>query len=147
MKSEKLQIEQSDSKIAYVARDDCKFEFMRSSGKGGQNVNKTETKVRAIIAIGSLKNLDQIAKDRIRTQWQNRIHDDKLSVVIQTERSRERNIEIALKTLNDMIAKALEPHKERIPTEPPETSRLRRLEEKRRISLRKQERTKIKDVE
>lgn len=147
MKRKELKIERDDRRNLYVNRGDCSFEFMRSGGKGGQHRDKAETKVRVSIEIGALKKLSDEEKEGVRRLWASRIHNDKLSVTIQSQRSREQNIKIALNELNDMVAKGREPEKERIPTEPSERARQKRFEEKQKVSRLKRERVEIKDFE
>ena len=65
------------------------FSFSRSSGPGGQNVNKLNTKVTARIKIGEITVLSNKEKNRIRGKLRNRINEeDELVLHVQDERSK-----------------------------------------------------------
>ncbi len=119
---------------------DIKFKAVRASGPGGQNTNRRSTKVQLWIRIGNLP-LTEIEKKRIRTKLKNLInHNDELEVESEAERSQEKNRDIAVEKINQLISEALKVPKKRIPTSPSRSSENRRIAEKKIISEKKKSR-------
>ncbi len=113
--------------------------YARSSGAGGQNVNKRDTKALVRWHIEGSQTFTHEQKQRIRVALQNRINAEGfLYADCEQERSREQNRMIAMETIQALVAEALTPVKERIPTKPTEGSRKRRLDEKTLQSRKKQ---------
>lgn len=109
--------------------------FARGSGPGGQNVNKTETKVEARWHVGASMSVTDDEKMLLRAKLGNRLTvGDELVVTASEERSQEQNRSRAVKRLQDIVRRALTPEKRRIPTKPTRASRKRRLEVKARRS-------------
>ncbi|WP_372754004.1 alternative ribosome rescue aminoacyl-tRNA hydrolase ArfB [Labilibaculum sp.] len=122
------------------------FEFItsRSSGPGGQNVNKVNSKVELRFAIFESEQLTQKEKERIFLKLYHRISNDGiLSVTAQTERSQLKNKEIAIKKFYQWIEIALQPTKTRKKTKPTKASKERRLDEKQAKSQKKENRKKL----
>lgn len=121
-----------------IPEDEIEFQFSRSSGKGGQNVNKVETKVEVRFNIDRSKAFSDKEKEKIKESLVNRItKEGDLIVASEEERSQLDNRRIALEKLNEMIKKALRPEKERIPTKPSKSIKERRLKEKKIVSKKK----------
>lgn len=113
--------------------------YARSSGAGGQNVNKRDTKALVRWHIEGSPTFTHEQKQRIRVALQNRINAEGfLYADCEQERSREQNRMIAMETIQALVTEALTPVKERIPTKPTEGSRKRRLDEKTLQSRKKQ---------
>jgi len=110
-------------------------EFVRSSGPGGQNVNKTATAVKLRFDVANSPSLPDDVKARLKQQAGNRLTEDGVLVIdARRFRTQERNRRDALDRLIDLIRKAAEPPRPRRGTKPPQASRTQRLEAKRRQS-------------
>jgi ribosome-associated protein len=124
-----------------IPASDLRWRAVRSSGPGGQNVNKVSTKVELRFDLPSTRALDAPTKARIRTLAPNRL-DAEGRVVVTSERTRarEQNLTDARTKLAMLILRALTPPKPRRPTRPSRASKQRRLDAKRHTSTRKRTR-------
>jgi len=121
-----------------VDEAELRFEFARSSGPGGQNVNKVETKVRLLFDLGKSRSLSPEQRTRIEEQLATRItKEGVLHVTSQRHRSREANRRATVERFAELLANALEEEEPRIRTRTPKNQRKRRLESKRRRSQKK----------
>lgn len=117
--------------------------FSRSSGPGGQKVNKVETRVTLRWNVNNSLAFNEEKKMKIQNYLQNRLTEDgDLIISCQKTRSQFQNLEIARSRLNDLISKALESEKIRIPTKPSKSAKEKRLKEKRFRREKKQRRAK-----
>jgi len=119
------------------------FSAVRSSGAGGQNVNKVSSKVELRLSIVYSQLLSDEEKEIIAVKLKNRINNEgELFLSCQTERTQIRNREKVIEKFYLLLQNALMPRKKRLVTKPSLASKIRRLETKRIVSLKKNSRKK-----
>lgn len=120
---------------------DVYFTSSRSSGPGGQNVNKLETKVRLhfdLFASGKLSSEQKytLSQDKQVARYLER-ESGEIVITSQKFRSQGRNKEDALGILNEIIASALKPKVVRVKTKKPRSAERKRLNDKKVRAERK----------
>lgn len=121
------------------------FEFItsRSSGKGGQHVNKTNTKVELRFNISKSELLNDEEKKLIQKNLSSRISNDGiLQIVSQKTRSQLKNKKDCIDKFYELLEKALTIQKKRKKTKRSLKSILKRLENKKKQSDKKDSRKK-----
>ena len=109
--------------------------FVRSSGPGGQNVNKLSTAVQLRFDVRRSPSLpNDVAIRLMRLAGKRMTKDGVLALIAQNHRTQERNRAEALERLVDMIREAAIPPVPRRATKPPKASKKQRLESKKRRS-------------
>ena len=112
--------------------NELKFSTARSSGSGGQHVNKTETKVELIFDIDNSEILREREKNVLYQNLANRISKNGLlRMSSQVKRSQVLNKKVVIQKFIDTIQHALKPQKKRIPTRKSRAVNEKRLKSKR----------------
>ncbi len=125
--------------------NEFEFKSSRSGGKGGQNVNKVETKIELNFDVGNSVLLSEEERKKISTKLKNRIDKNGvLKITSQSERSQYLNKRKAVKKFYELVSKTLAEEKVRKKTGLSKTEKEKRLTEKKNISQKKQLR-KIRD--
>ena len=120
------------------------FIASRSSGPGGQNVNKVNTKVELRFHVASSAILSEEEKSLILDKLAKKINSEgELILVSQSERSQLKNKEKAIEKFYSLLTRALTPRKKRNPTKPSQASKEERLEEKRKLAEKKERRRRL----
>ena len=121
--------------------NECVFRTSRSSGKGGQNVNKTETKVGLWFDVAASMIFDDEEKTRILSKLASAITDEGyLQLNCDEQRSQLQNKHLVIERAIGTIEKALIVAKPRKKSKPSKVAVEKRLEDKRRTSIKKSER-------
>lgn len=115
-----------------IPENEFKITFARSSGAGGQNVNKTSTKVFVHWPVGQSAVLSEEEKGRVRAKLANRINnEDELVISAEEERSQLQNRQLAIVRLHALVNQAIHVPKKRKPTRPTLSSKIKRIESKK----------------
>jgi ribosome-associated protein len=124
---------------------DLEVAFIRSSGPGGQNVNKVASAVQLRFSLDRNSTLREDVKTRLRALAGQRLTDaDEILIVARETRSQEQNRRNAEERLCDLVRRALVVPKKRHATKPTRASKERRLDGKARSQRTKRMRGKIK---
>jgi len=124
-----------------IPKEELQFTFVRSSGAGGQNVNKVSSKAVLRWNARSSRVLNEDMRERFLKKFGKKLTaEGDLIITSDRFRDRGRNAEDCLKKLREMIASIATPPKKRVPTKPTLGSKLRRLREKRIQSEKKRNR-------
>jgi len=124
--------------------EECTYRFVRSGGKGGQNVNKVSSKVLLQWEPTKSKAINDEEKSILLAKLENRLSNDLLfQITCDTSRSQWENREEANKKLIKLLQKSLTPKKKRIPVKISKADKRKRTEEKKLQSEKKANRKKI----
>jgi len=124
-----------------ILQTDLKFDFVRSSGPGGQNVNKVSTAVQLRFDVRAATCLNETQKARLSKLAGKRLTTDgELIIFARRYRSQEKNRQDSLERLANLVQKALVEPKIRLKKKPGKAVKERRLKEKRKKSEKKKNR-------
>jgi ribosome-associated protein len=126
----------------FINEDELVFKVSRSGGPGGQNVNKLNTRVTLLFDVENCGSLSDLQKQRILTRLASRADKNGvLRVVSQKFRTQKANRNAAVERLRQLLTDALKIRPARTKSKVPYAAKRRRLEEKRRRSLLKRQRS------
>lgn len=124
-------------------KEEVEFSTARSSGPGGQNVNKVNSKVVLRWNVVHSTLLTAEVKSILTAQLKSKLTSTgDLIVAVQESRSQRENKELAIVKLNHLLKRSLTPKKKRKPTKPTKASKVKRQKEKKLKSEKKQWRQK-----
>jgi len=122
---------------------ELRFEFVRSAGAGGQNVNKVNTKAVLRWNLAGSRHLPEAVRSRFLVRYRRRVNaEGELVLTSDRFRSQGRNIADCLERLRALLLTVAKAPRPRRPTKPTRGARERRLEGKRQRSQTKQHRRK-----
>jgi len=126
-----------------VLLQELTFKAIRSSGAGGQHVNKVSSKIELSFNLSTSEALTEIQKQRIQNKLKSRLTNDGV-LILQCDESRSlhKNKELVIKRFFELIKASLVVPKKRIPTKVPKSVIKKRLKSKRNISEKKANRKK-----
>jgi len=133
------------TKTLVIPSNEIKWRFSRSSGPGGQNVNKIESRVEIIFDLEDSKVLNDYQKKILKRNLKNKLVNNSLRLAVQEHRNQLLNRQFALKKLSSIIKNALnKPFKLRKSTKPTKSSQKKRVEVKKKRGELKKSRQKEK---
>jgi ribosome-associated protein len=127
-----------------IPASDLSWSAARSSGPGGQNVNKVASKVELRFDLEGTQALSPAVKARLRALAKHRLDaEGRVRMVSQRTRDQGRNLQDTLDKLTELVRAALVAPKPRRPTKPTRGSRVRRVEAKQRLAQKKRWRGRV----
>jgi len=130
------------TKDTVISDENIVFRYSRSAGPGGQNVNKVNTRVTVLFDVAGCAALSEKQKERILRNLATRATKQRvIRVVSQRYRTQKANRTAALERLTELLRAALKTRPVRKKTKPPAWARQKRLDQKKRRSLLKKQRT------
>lgn len=124
---------------------ELQFKALKSSGAGGQHVNKVSSKVVLMFDLLNSNGLSEIEKERVLLKLRNRLTKDQLLLMQCDEaRSQHKNKALVIKRFFEVLKKALQVTKKRKPTKPAKAVNEKRLKSKK-IKAEKKTNRKFRD--
>jgi ribosome-associated protein len=125
-----------------IPRSELRFSFVRSSGPGGQNVNKVATKAVLRWSVAASPSLPDDVRSRFLSRCGRRIN-DRGELVLSSQRYRDqaRNVDDCLEKLRVLLLAAAKTPRRRKKTRPTRAAREARLKEKRATAEKKRRRS------
>jgi ribosome-associated protein len=122
---------------------ELQFKAVRSSGAGGQHVNKVSTKIELTFDVSGSNALSDSEKERLLSKLENRLtKENVLLMQCDESRSQHKNKELVIKRFLETLKNALRVPKKRKKTKPSRSSVEKRLKSKKKSSEKKANRTK-----
>ena len=116
-----------------IPDNEIKWRFSKSSGAGGQNVNKTDSRAEIVFNVSESKTLTPYQKYRISIQDEVKLSNGCICIAVQDKRTQYQNRQLALTRLTSTLRDLLKPPpKTRRETIPTRSSQRRRIESKKK---------------
>ena len=133
------------TKTLVIPSNEIKWRFSRSSGSGGQNVNKIESRVEIIFDLEDSKVLNDYQKEILKRNLKNKLVNYSLRLAVQEHRNQLLNRQLALMKFSSIIKNALnKSFKTRKSTQRTKASQKKRVEVKKKRGELKKSRQKEK---
>jgi len=133
------------TKTLVIPSNEIKWRFSRSSGPGGQNVNKIESRVEIIFNLEDSKVLNDYQKEILKINLKTKLVNNSLRLAVQKHRNQLLNRQLALMKFSSILKNALnKPFKLRKSTQPTKASQKKRVEVKKKRGELKKSRQKEK---
>lgn len=124
---------------------ECQFKAVRSSGSGGQHVNKVSSKVELQFNVAQSEGLSDLEKTRIQQKLASKLTQEHVLILQAGDtRSQHRNKQLVISRFLTLVKEALKVPKKRKATKPTRASITKRLETKQKNAVKKQLRKKPK---
>ena len=116
-----------------IPANEIHWRFSRSSGAGGQNVNKTDSRAEIVFNVSESKTLTPYQKHRIFIQEEIKLINGSICITVQEKRTQYQNRQLALSRLTSTLRELLKPPpQKRRETIPTRASHKRRIESKKK---------------
>ncbi len=133
------------TKTLVIPSNEIKWRFSRSSGPGGQNVNKIESRVEIIFNLEDSKVLNDYQKEILKRNLKTKLVNNSLRLAVQEHRNQLLNRQLALMKFSSILKNALnKPFKLRKSTQPTKASQKKRVGVKKKRGELKKRRQKEK---
>ena len=117
---------------------ELKFKAIRSSGAGGQHVNKVSSKIELTFDLGNSEALNDDEKTLLKSKLSSKLTSENILILtVEETRSQHKNKELAIKKFVTLIVTNLKKPKKRTPTKPSKAVIKKRLETKEKTSVKK----------
>ena len=128
-----------------IPRSEIQWRFSRSSGAGGQNINKTDSRVEILFNVFESRTLTPYQKNRISTNNEVKLTNGFICIAVQEKRTQYQNRQLALSRLASTLRDFLKPPpKKRMNTIPTRSSQRKRIDsKKKRGELKRNRQSKI----
>jgi len=124
-----------------LLKSELTYKYVRSSGSGGQHVNKVSSKAELYFNLEDSQIFNKDEKQKLSEFFNNRLTKEGVLILACDEsRSQFRNKALVTKRFLDLIEEGLKEEKERIPTKTPRAVVKKRLKNKRKTSEKKENR-------